>query len=191
LPKKEQHGDARDNSPYFGTTYRQLGQFPQALKLLEQLGAFSKRKTTRGTKSHSQPNWVNLLQSGAVCPSFEVPRASLGYCQQVQDKIGEGQTFSRMGAVYNTLGQYADAEKALLAAIEIWEFLRFRLTDADNISFFDTNIDNYQQVQQALVAQGKTDSALEFAERGRARAFIDLLAQRQSNNPKTRPTIKP
>ncbi|HEY9614019.1 CHAT domain-containing tetratricopeptide repeat protein [Allocoleopsis sp.] len=176
----------------FGTTYRQLGQFPQALKLLEQAWSiFKTEDDKRGQRATLNQIGLIYYNQGQYAQALKYHEQALAICQQVQDKVGEGQTLSRMGAVYNALGQYADAEKVLLAAIEIWEFLRFRLTDADNISFFDTNIDNYQQLQQALVAQGKIDSALEFAERGRARAFIDLLAQRQSNNPKTRPRLKP
>lgn len=46
------------------------------------------------------------------------------------------------------------------------------------MSFLETKTRTYRLFQQALVAQNKTDEALEVAERGRARAFVELLASR-------------
>ncbi len=50
--------------------------------------------------------------------------------------------------------------------------------------FFDTQSNTYRILQQVLIAQNKTDAALEIAERGRARAFVELLASRVSTNNK-------
>ncbi|MFB2982280.1 CHAT domain-containing protein [Microseira sp. BLCC-F43] len=61
----------------------------------------------------------------------------------------------------------------------------------DKISIFQTQISLYRGLQQVLVAQGKTDEALEVAEAGRARAFVDLLAERLTSpsNIDIQPTI--
>lgn len=48
------------------------------------------------------------------------------------------------------------------------------------MSVFDTQILTYNLLQQILIAQDKPEAALEIAEQGRARAFIELLAQRLS-----------
>ena len=52
----------------------------------------------------------------------------------------------------------------------------------------------YRTLQQVLIAQNKTDAALEIAERGRARAFVELLAAKLSPNPQQQspqsPTIE-
>ena len=69
----------------------------------------------------------------------------------------------------------------LLTAVNVWESLRPGLTDENKVSLFDKLIDPYRYLQQVLITQDKITTALEIAERGRARAFVDLLAQRLSS----------
>nr|WP_277882613.1 CHAT domain-containing protein [Microcoleus sp. FACHB-68] len=71
------------------------------------------------------------------------------------------------------------------------ESLRPDLTDAQKISIFETQQGAYEFLQKVLIAQNKTNSALEVAERGRARAFVELLSQKLSNNPNNLPALKP
>jgi tetratricopeptide (TPR) repeat protein len=94
--------------------------------------------------------------------------------QQVGDKEGEGTTLNNLGGVYNSLGQYPDAEKTLFAAIEVRESLRPGLPDRAKVSIFETQDNSYRLLQQALVAQNKITTALEIAERGRAKALAGL-----------------
>jgi CHAT domain-containing protein len=111
--------------------------------------------------------------------------------KEVGNKVMEGKTLNNIGSVYNSLGQYTDAEKTLFAAIEAEESLRPGLPDASKIAIFETQANPYRFLQQSLVAQNKTNDALLIAERGRARAFVELLAQRQSNNSNNQLTVKP
>lgn len=53
--------------------------------------------------------------------------------------------------------------------------------DADKVSIFETQASSYSRLLKTLVAQNKTDAALEIAERGRARAFVELLVSRLSS----------
>lgn len=48
------------------------------------------------------------------------------------------------------------------------------------MSISDTQRNTYRTLQQVLIAENKTDAALEIAERGRARAFVELLNKRIS-----------
>lgn len=54
--------------------------------------------------------------------------------------------------------------------------------DAYKVSIFEQQARTYRLLQQVLIAQKKTDAALEIAERGRARAFVDLLARKFDSN---------
>ena len=77
-------------------------------------------------------------------------------------------------------------------SIQIAETLRQRLQDSDKVSLADTQRDPYLNLQRVLVAQNKPEQALEIAERGRARAFIELLTQRQNRQPgNPQPIVKP
>jgi CHAT domain-containing protein len=75
------------------------------------------------------------------------------------------------------------AEKTLNMAVEVFESLRLSLSDINKVSIFEIQADTYRLWQQVLVAQNKSDTALEIAERGRSRALVELLARRLSSSP--------
>jgi CHAT domain-containing protein len=50
--------------------------------------------------------------------------------------------------------------------------------DDYKVSIFEQQARTYRLLQEVLIEQNKTDEALEIAERGRARAFMDLLTSR-------------
>ncbi|MFM6396733.1 MAG: CHAT domain-containing protein, partial [Planktothrix sp.] len=60
---------------------------------------------------------------------------------------------------------------------ETVESLRPGLSDANKVSFFETLSKSYGVLQQVLIEQKQIEKALEIAERGRARAFVELVAQ--------------
>ena len=186
---KENEGKNLNN---IGAVYRELGQYPQALKYYEQSLVITKEvgnKAGEGTILNNIGEAYNNL--GQYPQALKYLEQSLVIHKTVGNKAVEGITLSNIGAAYNNLGRYADAEKTLFAAIEVLESLRPGLTDASKIAIFETQANPYRFLQQALIAQNKTNMALEIAERGRARAFVELLAQRQSSNPNNQLTVKP
>jgi len=56
------------------------------------------------------------------------------------------------------------------------------LSDEDKISLLDTQFLCYDCLQRTLIAQNKIETALEISERGRARAFVELMARRQQGD---------
>jgi CHAT domain-containing protein len=85
-----------------------------------------------------------------------------------------------------------------MEGIKVWESLRAGLgdRDTDKVSIFEEQARTYRTLQKVLIAQNQPLSALEIAERGRARAFVELLARRITansdsvNSSITPPTIK-
>ncbi|HIK17053.1 MAG TPA: CHAT domain-containing protein [Leptolyngbyaceae cyanobacterium M33_DOE_097] len=77
-------------------------------------------------------------------------------------------------------GNYAEAERFSRAIVNHWESLRSRSDNDDvtRITLADQLGYIYRLLQKSLVAQGKTDAALEVAELSRARALVELLSQR-------------
>ena len=59
------------------------------------------------------------------------------------------------------------------------------------MSIFETQTSPYVNLQQVFIAQKKTNDALEIAERGRARAFVELLASRLAPSASVPTTINP
>jgi tetratricopeptide (TPR) repeat protein len=86
---------------------------------------------------------------------------------------------SRLALAEYRTGQYASAEKHLLMAIESWEAKRAAddLSDMQRVTLLEQQSYAYRQLLRTLIAQGKTDLALEWAERGRARSLVEVLMQ--------------
>jgi len=162
-----------------------LKYYSQALDIAKEIGNKSEEGNTLGN--------IGLVYNylGQYPDALKYLSQSLDIAKAVGNKAGKATTLNNIGLIYNNLRQYADAEKTLFAAIEILESLRPGLTDSSKIAIFETQSQTYRLLQQALVAQNKTNMTLEVAERGRARAFIELLAQRQSSKPNNQLTVKP
>ncbi|MBP0013247.1 MAG: CHAT domain-containing protein [Roseofilum sp. SBFL] len=76
-------------------------------------------------------------------------------------------------------------ERGMRIAMKACEILRTDLEDRNQVSLFETQIRTYCNLQKVLIAQDKPIEALEISERGRTRAFINLLRQRfpEESNP--------
>lgn len=73
------------------------------------------------------------------------------------------------------------------------ESIRRKLGNNDDlkVSIFDRQAEPYQLLQAVLIAQDKKEEALVIAERGRARAFVELLSQRVVPSVSAQATIDP
>ncbi len=162
-----------------GMIYSTLRQYPQSLEFYQQALAIFRNVGDNAGEA------VALSNIGSVhhdlkqyAQALELYEQALVIVKQLGNKEGESYTLNAIGQTYHDLGQYADASKTLFAAIEAQESLRLGLKDADKVSIFETQASTYRLLQKALIAQNQTDTALEVAERGRARAFVELLRQR-------------
>jgi CHAT domain-containing protein/Tfp pilus assembly protein PilF len=175
-----------------GDVYNNQGQHAQAITYYEQALVIYKAVGDKAAEGAILNNIGLVYNNLRKYPdALKYYSQALVIVKEVGNKAGEGITLNNIGLVYNNQGQYADAEKTLFAAIEVLESLRSGLTDASKIGIFETQSQTYRLLQQALIAQNKTNTALEIAERGRARAFVELLAQRQSSDANNQLTIKP
>ncbi|MEM7066925.1 MAG: CHAT domain-containing tetratricopeptide repeat protein [Cyanobacteria bacterium P01_B01_bin.77] len=110
---------------------------------------------------------------------------SVDLSSEIDDPRRQGRTLNNLGHARFGAGQLDQAEAILRSAIDTLEQLR-PTQDQYNISLFDTHVLTYNLLQQILVAQDKPEAALEIAERGRAQAFVELLAQRSTKIPNTK-----
>jgi CHAT domain-containing protein/tetratricopeptide (TPR) repeat protein len=108
-------------------------------------------------------------------------QASVTLSETSQELYGAAQSLTGLGLALYKAGQLAAAETQLRQAIERNEAIRQKLGQKDDlkVALFDTQTSPYQALQVVLVAQGKSDAALEVAERARARAFVEQLQSRQ------------
>ncbi|MEH2440696.1 CHAT domain-containing protein [Nostoc sp.] len=176
-----------------GAVYGDLGQYAKALEFYQQALVIGKQiGNTAGEGATLNNIGAVYGDLGQYAKALEFYQQALAIGKQIGNTAGEGATLNNIGAVYNNLGRYADAEKTLFTAIEVLESLRTqKLTDDQKISIFETQTQTYRLLQQALIAQNKTNTALEISERSRARAFIELLASKISGNIDNQQAIKP
>ncbi len=157
-----------------GYAYEGLGQYSKALDTYQQ--ALAIRQSIND-------------EVGQYPKALDFYQQALAIRKEIGDKLGQGVTLNNIGFAYIVQRQFPEAEKHLFAAIDVWESMRSRLTDDQKISIFEPQAATYRFLQQALIAQNKNNMALEIAERGRAKAFVELLRARLSPNPEFQPQV--
>ena len=118
---------------------------------------------------------------GNFSKAAELSQQALSIARQSNDRSAQSMALANIGDFFLRDGKLSEAEKNLKEAITISESLRLGLNDANKVSFAETQKRLYELYQDILVKQNKTDLALEIAERGRGRAFAELLASRLTN----------
>ncbi|VXD16709.1 CHAT domain-containing tetratricopeptide repeat protein [Planktothrix paucivesiculata] len=166
-----------------GNIYYSQGQHQQAIENHEQSLAITReigdRRAEASCLGHLGLNYYALTQYQQAIQNYE---QQLVIAREIGDRFGEGASLNNLGAVFWESGQLTEAETNLRKTIEIWESIRTNLgnNDTHKVSIFDTQTAAYRLLQNVLVAQNKPLAALEIAERGRARAFVELLEKRLS-----------
>lgn len=173
-----------------GAAYRNLKEYKEALDFYQQALAVRIEINDRSGKATTLNNMGNVyLDLGQHNKSLELYDEALTIYKEVGDRADIGTTLNNIGSAYLVMGNYQKATENLYQAIEVLDSLRPGLSDANKVAIFETQDHTYRSLQKALTGQNKIEEALEVAERGRARAYVELLAKRLSVNPDTKATI--
>jgi CHAT domain-containing protein len=113
--------------------------------------------------------------------AIEFHQKSVNLATTISDPELQAKSLNNLGHTLFAAQKLPQAAASLRKAIALLDGLRFGLTDKYKVSIFDTQIHIYNLLQQILIADQQPESALEISEQGRARAFAELLAQRQNN----------
>ena len=137
------------------------------------------------TKSEALAGLGNIsLTLGDISKAIDYQQKSLTQAHQQANKEAQVTALYNLGNALYKANNLPEAEKHLRNAIEIFDTLRFNLDDTNKISIFEKQTRAYRLLQQILIDQNQHEEALKVSESGRARAFIELLNQRLSPNPK-------
>lgn len=172
-----------------GTAYHAQGQLERAIEHYGQSLTLAERIGNTGLEIDALSGlglaYEDLDNYGQA---ITLHSRSVDLATASEDPRRQGRSLNNLGHAFFGDHQLEQAEITLRSAIDTLEALR---PDQDqyNISLFDTHVLTYNLLQQILVAQNNPAEALEVAERGRAQAFVELLAQRSTNFPKTQLTI--
>lgn len=162
-----------------GFTYYTQGEVTHALESCSQSLAITRSIGDRRTEAAVLGTLGLIYENLDDLPrAIEYYKQSLVTVQAIGYRQGEWAALAYLGNALFKEGKLPEAEKKLRAALEVLDSLRPGLDDIHKVSIFDTQVLTYTLLQQVLVAQGKPNTALEIAERGRARAFVELLAKR-------------
>jgi CHAT domain-containing protein len=182
-----------------GLAHYALGDYAKAIDYHQQSLAIAKELNYRLGVGQSLGNLGNADYSlGDYAKAIDYHQQYLTIAREIKNKEGEGIALNNLGLALFKSGNLTQAETILRAGIETFEFQRERLgnNDAYKVSIFEEQARTYRLLQRVLIAQNKPEAALEIAERGRARAFVELLRRRNAttsdspNSPITPPTIK-
>ncbi|UKO99718.1 CHAT domain-containing protein [Nostoc sp. UHCC 0870] len=178
-----------------GNAYYALGDYAKAIDYHQQYLAIARQiQGRRGEGTALGSLGIAYLSLGDYAKAIDYQQQYLAIARQIKDRRGEGTGLNNLGFTFYTQGNLTLAESTLLEGIKVLESLRGReLKDSEKVSIFETQRNTYNHLQKVLIAQNKPDAALEISERGRGRAFVELLASRLSANSQeklpTPPTI--
>ena len=106
---------------------------------------------------------------------------ALDWAASKGDRLGESKALGSLGEIELQQKKYRQAIETLESSVAILESLRPGLRDEQKISLAESQKRTYDLLQQAYIARRQPNKALIVAERSRARAFIELLAQNTAN----------
>ncbi|MGB6295294.1 MAG: CHAT domain-containing tetratricopeptide repeat protein [Rivularia sp. (in: cyanobacteria)] len=179
-----------------GSAYNSLGEYKKAIDFHQQGLAISKELGDRSGVHNALSNLGSVYVSlEDYKKAIELLQQSLVIAREIGERNSVGSTLNDLGYALFKSGNLLEAEKVLKQGIEVWKSQRGRLENRNDlkIDIFEEQARTYLTLQQVLIAQNKNDAALEVAESGRARAFVDLLTSRLSPNDNissaTEPTI--
>ncbi|XP_048412290.1 tetratricopeptide repeat protein 28 isoform X4 [Stegostoma tigrinum] len=173
-----------------GLTYESLGNYERAVMYQEQhlsiaaqmndLVAKTIAYSSLGRTHHALQNYsqaVMYLQEG------------LRLAEQLGRREDEAKIRHRLGLSLWVSRNLEEAQHQLYRASALFENIRHEAQHSTDykLSLFDLQTSSYQALQRVLVSLGRHDEALAVAERGRTRAFADLLVERQTGQQESDP----
>jgi len=180
IKDRQSEGGALGN---LGTAYISLGNYAKAIEYLQQLLAIAREIKDRQSEGKALGNLgIAYRNLGNYPKAIEYQQQWLAIAREIRDPQSEASALNNLGYALFKSGKLSLAESTLIQGIKVSESLRGGLDDINKVSISDTQSRTYRTLQQVLIAENKTDTALEIAERGRARAFVELLNKRVSAN---------
>lgn len=161
-----------------GVAYYAQGQLSLAIEQLQEaltIAEASQQSNMIGNALGSLGTFY--ADQGEYRQALDYHQQSLAMARSTDDPKAIAIALNNLGHTLFASGQLPEAAAKLYEAVDVLESLRPGLDDTSQISLFDTQVLIYNLLQQILVAQGDIETALEVAERGRARAFVELVAQ--------------
>jgi CHAT domain-containing protein/uncharacterized protein HemY len=166
-----------------GEVHKRLGQYEKALEYFKEGMKVLKE---RGYK-YQQGN--GLISLGKLYLSMNQPDEAITYFNsalEIGKETGALETIwnahSRLGSALEQKGEYQKAFDHYESAIETVEKIRSQIPLPDQkSSFLENKLNVYERAINLLARRNDKDRAFEYAERGKARAFLELLVESKAH----------
>jgi CHAT domain-containing protein len=198
-------GDKKQALKYYQLAFndlRSVGAWSRQVFVLNNLGllasdlglnnrALEYFQTAEGTLSNSGGvgrviTYINLgyyySQKQKYPLAIDYLERALDWATSQGDRLGEAKALAGLGEIQLQQQDFDQGKDTLESSVAIFESLRPGLRDEQKIALAESQKRTYDLLQQVYVALKQPASALIVAERGRARAFIELLAQKNHEN---------
>ncbi|XP_064620053.1 tetratricopeptide repeat protein 28-like isoform X2 [Lineus longissimus] len=168
-----------------GLSHESLMNFEQAIMYQEQHLSIAAQMNDRVAKTLAYSSLGRVHHAiGNYPQAVQYLHQGLQIAEQLGRKEDEAKIRHRLGLALLAHGDLDDSQHQLYKAVELFETIRrdAQMSSDYQMSLFDLQTASYQALQRVLVALGRHNEALVVAERGRTRAFIDLLLERQAGS---------
>jgi CHAT domain-containing protein len=167
-----------------GLVHQSLGNYQQAIDFYQEQLVIARDIDSLQSEANALGNLGLAYQSlGDYQQAIDFYQKQLVIARDIGDRQGEAFSLGSLGFVYLKQERAILAEEVLFEAVSILDGLRSsELPDQDRINFFETQAQTYKNLELALALQNKVSEALEVADRGRARSFVQLVSERLSKN---------
>ncbi|RXG73807.1 Tetratricopeptide repeat protein 28 [Armadillidium vulgare] len=171
--------------------YESLGNFEQAVKYAEQHLSIAAQMNDKVAKTSAYSSLGRVHHAlGNTTQAVAYLQQGLQIAEQLGRREDEAKIRHRLGMALWGHGDLDAAQIQLDRAAHLLDTIRrdARGSQDYRLSLFDLQTASYQALQRVLVGLGRHEDALLVAERGRTRAFVDLLLERQGTTSSTRAT---
>ncbi|MDY6782200.1 MAG: CHAT domain-containing protein [Cyanobacteriota bacterium] len=166
-----------------GAIHHVAGEYQEAINAYKQVLQLATKIGDLRLESSALVNLgIGYLHLQDYPQALQYQKKSWQIARRMNNPPLESAALGNWGHILWQSGNLAEAEAKMREAIALRESLRLDLDDGDKVSLFDTHARDYSNLQQILVAREQPKAALEVAEQGRARAFVELLQERISGD---------
>ncbi len=166
-----------------GVIYAKLGkhdlamqQYVKAVDILESIG------NKQGIGQTLTRIGFEYQRKGEMDKAEESLMKSIAVLREVGDPQTLWPALHKLGIVYRDTNRKAEAIKNMKEAVELIERVRNEIQLPEQKSgYLEDKLEVYEDLIQLLLSEGNISEAFEYAQRSKARAFLDLLAESRIN----------
>ncbi|EEB13728.1 rapsynoid, putative [Pediculus humanus corporis] len=163
-----------------GMVQESLGNFEEALRYQEQHLSVAAQTNDKSEKTMAYSRIHQALGNSHQAVAYF--QQGLVLAEQLGRREEEAKIRHRLGLALWGHNDLEGSQNQLERTVQLLESIRREATGINDykLSLFDLQTASYQALQRVLVALNKQEEALLIAERGRTRAFVDLMMERQT-----------